>query len=137
MTSYFIVNRQQSLLLQKLGGEQMSRVLIVDADPVERNLLMRTLSDAGYDVLEAANSLEAVRIAKANEGNIHVAVIANPEANDIAVAITAIRRTLAVLVVAEPKAEIQFKSLAHTTKFALLRTPFSANVLLDKVRNLV
>ena len=115
----------------------MSTVLIVDADPVERNLVMRSLSDAGYDVLEAANSVEAVQIAKLIEGDIHLAVLANPEAIDTAGAITAVRTAVAVLVVADPEAEIPLTSLPGTVNLAVLRKPFSATVLLEKVRNLL
>jgi DNA-binding response OmpR family regulator len=69
----------------------MKTVLIVDADPVERNLLTRYLTEAGHDALEAANSVEAVRIANLFEGEIHLIVVANPGAFGIAEQIVAIR----------------------------------------------
>jgi CheY-like chemotaxis protein len=41
--------------------------LIAEDDPLVRRLCMRTLERAGYQVLEAANGAEAIRLARTND----------------------------------------------------------------------
>jgi DNA-binding response OmpR family regulator len=43
-------------------------VLIVESDPLIRNLLRDTLSDAGYTVLDAVNRAEAIQLLRAMPG---------------------------------------------------------------------
>jgi DNA-binding NtrC family response regulator len=50
------VNREKT---RTGGGEVRARVLVVDDEPLIRWSVMSTLSDAGYEVIEAANALEA------------------------------------------------------------------------------
>jgi CheY-like chemotaxis protein len=54
-----------------LGSET---VLIVEDEEVVRALSCRILRDRGYKVLEASEGLEALRIAKNYEGEIHIAI---------------------------------------------------------------
>ena len=42
----------------------METILVLCSDPIERHLVTRRLTAAGYNVLEAANSVEAARLAR-------------------------------------------------------------------------
>jgi CheY-like chemotaxis protein len=58
-----------------------SIVLVVDDENLVRRLMARSLSDAGYRVMEAASGTEAVAVLSVHQGGIHLVVsdIAMPE----------------------------------------------------------
>src|SRR5262249_29147927 len=47
-------------------------VLIVEDEPLVRSLTATTLQNQGYAILEAGNGLEAIRVAIAYQGTIHL-----------------------------------------------------------------
>jgi CheY-like chemotaxis protein len=47
-------------------------VLVVDDEPLIRIVAIETLEDAGYQVLEASNSQEALEVLRIHGENIHV-----------------------------------------------------------------
>lgn len=57
------------------------RVLVVDDDPLVRNLLRAVLTDADYDLEEANDGLEAMRIAEQRTPDIIVLDVMMPGAN--------------------------------------------------------
>jgi len=116
----------------------MHTVLVVDSDPLERNLIMRHLTGAGYDLLEAANSVEAVRIANLFEGQIHLIVVSDPFGIDIARQVAAIRSSIAVLLTCHDFDEqLSLSSELPAINFAVLRKPFPPFALTDKVRRIL
>jgi CheY-like chemotaxis protein len=52
------------------GGKET--ILVVEDEPVLRDLANMILSDCGYEVLEAATGVEALRIWDRHQGNIHL-----------------------------------------------------------------
>jgi CheY-like chemotaxis protein len=52
------------------GGSPGGVVLVVDDDPAVLEVAARVLERAGYRVLEAANGLEATRVARAHAGRL-------------------------------------------------------------------
>lgn len=61
----------------------MSRILIVDDDQQIRNMLRITLEREGYEVLEAADGLEAVAAFKTQELDLVITDIVMPEKEGI------------------------------------------------------
>jgi len=118
----------------------MDTVLVVDDHPLVRNLLIRSLSAAGYLVLEAANAAEAVKIASVFEAGIHLMVIdyALEDGNgvDIATRIAAIRPAIRVLVVSGYPEEQVMGSVAGSGNFLFLSKPFSLDILQEKLRQM-
>jgi DNA-binding response OmpR family regulator len=116
----------------------MDTVLVVDSDPLQRNLIMRHLIDAGYDVLEAANSVEAVRIANLFKGGIQLIVVPYPLGIDIARQVAAIRTSVPVLLTScDSNEQISLSSELPAVNFAFLQKPFPSVVLIDKVRHVL
>ena len=116
----------------------MNTVLILEAEPLQRNLLTRYLTDAGLDTLEAANLVEAARLANHIEGHIHLTVIGNSDVVDFATQIAPSRKSISVLLTSH-RGEDQtlLNSLPASVNCAFLQKPFFFTVLLDKIQNLV
>ena len=53
----------------------METVLVVDNDPLRRNLVVHNLTRAHYLVLEAASEMEARQIAIVFRGEIHLLIV--------------------------------------------------------------
>ncbi len=53
------------------GAGERRVVLVADDDVVLRNLIRQTLESAGFDVLSAANGLEALVLSREFKGHIH------------------------------------------------------------------
>jgi DNA-binding response OmpR family regulator len=116
----------------------MDTVIVVDSDPLERNLVMRHLTDAEFHLLEAANSVEALRIANLFEGEIHLMVVPNAPGIDIARQIVAVRPSIAVLLISgDPDEQPSARSQLPTTNLAFLQKPFHPVALRDKVRHVL
>jgi hypothetical protein len=54
------------------GGSET--ILVAEDEAAVRGLMCRSLADLGYDVLEAANGAEALRVAAAHAGPLHLLV---------------------------------------------------------------
>ena len=115
----------------------MTTVLIVDADPVDRNVITRSLTGAGYGVLEAASGVEAMQVLKGQE-QIHVAVIADACLLGTATEIAAIRTTLPILVAsAEIGTQDVSASLPATVRILPERKPIAPLALLEALENVL
>ena len=116
----------------------MNTVLIVDADPMQRNLVTRYLTGAGYCVLEAANPAEALRITRLCEKEIHLAVIANTDLVEVSKEIAAIRTTLPILVASDRfEDQAPSSSLPATVNIVYLKKPIIPVMLLDSIHGLL
>ena len=116
----------------------METILIVDDDPLERNMLVRSLTEAKYAVLEASSASEAVRISSLFEGKIHVVVLTYPSGLHIARDIAAVRPNVAFLLTsASPLEQLASVSQSTTIKFEFLHKPFFPTVLTLKVREML
>ena len=61
----------------------MHRVLIVDDDTAIRGLLHEVLSEEGYEVLEAANGAEAVKLARERRPHLVIMDLRMPVMNGV------------------------------------------------------
>jgi DNA-binding NarL/FixJ family response regulator len=120
------------------GGET---VLVVEDEAAMREVTRRMLALQGYDVITAANGLEALAIAREHEGEIHLlltdVVMPHMLGSEVARRLCARRPTLRVLFMS---------GYAHTGRgpdepleagSVLLEKPFSERTLLAKVHQLL
>lgn len=63
------------------AGRSRLRVLLVDDDPLVRGLLREVLADASYDIDEAADGVEAIRLAGENLPDVIVLDVMMPGLN--------------------------------------------------------
>jgi DNA-binding response OmpR family regulator len=110
----------------------METILVVDGDPLERNLIVRYLSDADYLVLEAANGAEAVWIADYFQGDIHLMIVEYPIGTDIAEEIARFRPGIQILLTSEHPG-----GQPAPVNFGILQKPLWPCVLIPKVRNIL
>lgn len=116
-------------------------ILIVEDNPDVRDLLVRTLRPQGYSILEAGDGVEALRLAEAHRGEIHLllsdVVMPNMSGNLLAERLADIRpqaKTLFTTGYAEDA--IAHYGLLHPD-IPLLQKPFAAQTLLCKVREVL
>jgi CheY-like chemotaxis protein len=121
------------------GIVEPQTVLVVDDDPVIRNLEAQILSGRGYRVLEADNAMAALQLADSN-AIIHLLLtdLSMPEIDGIELTrqFRAAHPRTPVLVVSGSTALLQdrFENLAH---FDVLGKPFAFEELIDKVETLL
>ncbi|HEY2431500.1 MAG TPA: ATP-binding protein [Vicinamibacterales bacterium] len=78
--------RDEVLVSTPQSGERQSRILVVDDDPNIRELLTQELTDAGYQVLSAANGREALTVVRRERPDLVVLDVMMPEMNGFDVA---------------------------------------------------
>lgn len=61
----------------------MAKILVVDDAPTVRTLVGKTLRKEGHEITEAANGVEGLKCAEANEFNLVVTDVNMPEMNGI------------------------------------------------------
>ena len=113
----------------------METVLIVEPDPLERNLAMQYLTEAGYHVLEAANLTEAAQLASLFEEDLRLVVVPHPLATDARRQIGDLRQPVTFLLTSYNTADI-LPAFPPAFTFAVLQKPFSLS-LVEKVRNVL
>jgi two-component system, cell cycle sensor histidine kinase and response regulator CckA len=116
-------------------------VLVVDDEPVVRRMMIRTLREAGYEVLDAEDGATAVAKAAAHEGPIHVLVtdLAMPgiRGRELARTLTQQRPDLLVLFVSGFAGdEVERLGLLEAGR-PFLSKPFAPDLLVDRVRHLI
>jgi DNA-binding response OmpR family regulator len=120
-------------------SEPARTLLVVDDDPVVRQLLAQILSSQGYQVLQAENPAEALRVASAT-ATIHLLLtdFSMPGGNglDLTREFRAVHPKTPVLMVSGtmPKNLDKVAGLDH---FEILGKPFEIDELFRKVRTLV
>jgi two-component system response regulator ResD len=115
----------------------MRNVLVVDDDPVMRQLLVQYLTAANYVAFEAANGREAVRIAIDTE--IHLAVVDQTlgeknEGLNVAAAISAVRPCVRCLLLSGHSQPGSGLAASTISNIAFLQKPFVADSLVAAVR---
>ncbi len=120
----------------------MSRIIVIEDDPLMREMIMRTLERAGYDVLGASHGNEALKIQKENPVDLILTDIIMPEKNGLET-ITEFRRLFpAVKVIAiSGGGKIGADEYLHIAKALgaqkTLRKPFNSKALLEAVREVL
>ena len=113
-------------------------VLLAEDEPLVRNMIRNILSRSGYSVLDAADGLEAVELARAYQGTIHLLLtdLKMPNLNGAQAAriIAEERPGIGVLVISgHASDEIRIEMQSH----AFLRKPFVPGVLLRRIEELL
>jgi PAS domain S-box-containing protein len=115
-----------------------SRVLVVDDDPLVREVLARQLRAAGFDVLRAESGIEALALLAAGEHiDVLLTDLSMPGLDGLAVireAQSRIPGLPAVLLTGYAGDIAALAASAPDRSFALLRKPVSGRVLADRLR---
>jgi CheY-like chemotaxis protein len=114
-------------------------VLIVDDDPLIRRLLAKTVSGAGYEVLEAADGRRAVEQVREGRVDLVLTDIVMPDQEGVET-ITQLRREFPeVKVVAMSGAAngAYLKICQLLGASAVLRKPFSPHCLIETIRGVL
>jgi PAS domain S-box-containing protein len=118
-----------------------ARVLVVEDDDAVRRFSVRGLERAGYDVLTAADGVEALRISDSNEGLFDVVVIdlVLPKMHgvDVASRLRGRQPTARVLFISGYRAEEGSLPRGADGKVCFLPKPFTAAMLAERVGQLV
>ena len=115
-------------------------VLVVEDEEGVRNLTARMLADSGFDVLEAASPLEALRLSDTVDGDIHLLLtdVVMPQMTGIELAdqMRRMRPRIRVLFMSG-YAETSGQSFSEnpTLKGLLLEKPFTPDGLVAKVKD--
>ena len=113
-------------------------ILLAEDEVVVRNLLHRILTKHGYEVMAGANGYEALSLAQAYQGRIHLLVtdIQMPEMNgfDLVDVMRAERPETAILMMSGRYSD-DLGQLDKETPF--LRKPFLPKILLERVQYLL
>lgn len=125
--------------LQSVEGSET--ILLVDDDAGIRDLVRRALKDGGYHVLTAPDGLEALAVAKAHAGSIHILItdLVMPRMGgaELAAQLSAAHRDLVVLYISGYTDRREWKLEASQVGRAYLQKPFTPSVLMRKVRELL
>lgn len=124
---------------QKVEGSET--ILLVDDDVGIRDLLRRALKDGGYHVLTAPDGMEAIAVAEAHAGSIHILItdLVMPRMGgaELAAQLTAGHGDLAVLYISGHTDRREWKLESSQVGRAYLQKPFTPSVLMRKVRELL
>ncbi len=128
------------LATQALGGAEA--ILLVEDQPEVRGVIADTLVRHGYDVLVAANGVEALSILERHEGDVHLLVtdIVMPgmSGRDLAERLVAARPDLRVLYMSGYTDDVITRhGVVLETGMAFLQKPFTPNLLLQTVRDIL
>ena len=115
-------------------------LLVEDEGPVRR-LIARILELANYNILEASQGEEALAVSEAFPGDIHLLVtdIMMPVMNgqELAMRMANLRPRLGILFISGYPGRHVPEGLESTTRFDYLAKPFKADILLEKVKQLL
>jgi two-component system, cell cycle sensor histidine kinase and response regulator CckA len=134
----------QAVSLEKKGKSVFrgsETILVVEDEEAVRALSCRILRDRGYNIFEAANGIEALRIAKNYEKEIHLAItdVIMPVmgGKDFASKLNVIRPGIKVLYVSGyADTMIEYHGLLDSN-IAFLQKPFTVESLARKVREVI
>ncbi len=113
-------------------------ILVAEDEPMVRDLAVRILTRAGYSVLTAADGEEAVRVFEANSDQIDLALldVVMPKLNgrDVLRAVRALRGDVAVVFCSGYDPNTSCDGFVAKEGLRCVPKPFSANVLLQTIR---
>ena len=116
--------------------EPSETILVVDDEPAMRHVMIRTITIAGYSVLEASSGAEALRLARSYPSAIHLAIIdqtlGDHNGANVADQILTVRHGIRVLLISGHLVdEESFQG------FPCLQKPFTLAALQEKIRQLL
>jgi signal transduction histidine kinase len=119
-------------------AEQRETVLVVEDQPAVRQLAARVLTRHGYAVFEAGGAAEALSIAEAFNGTIHLVlsdvVMPAMDGPDMAVILRKMRPNIRVLYMSGYTGEALAERGGLDAEDQILEKPFTATTLLQSVR---
>jgi two-component system cell cycle sensor histidine kinase/response regulator CckA len=114
------------------------RVLVVEDEPQVRAIAARALTNAGFEVLQAANGAAALALVKSQDRTLHVIVtdVVMPELNgpELARAVLAIEPEMSLVFMSGFPEAMQDVGCDEFRGAAFLSKPFSPQALIDAVR---
>ncbi len=125
------------------AGPRTSRqtILLVEDEEAVRRLVHNFLTGLGFEVLDASNGAEALRLAAAFDGRVDLLLtdVVMPEMGgpELAGALTSVRPDLEVLFVSGHVDESALSGVHTAGRKRLLRKPFSLSKLEEEVRALL
>jgi CheY-like chemotaxis protein len=121
------------------GGGAVIRILVVDDDALIREMLVRVLRRAGYEMTSAANGKDALEAHEAQPVDLVITDICMPEMDGLET-IAELRRQapdlriIAISDVAGPRSYLRAAESIGATR--TLAKPFDAKLLLDTVKDI-
>lgn len=118
-------------------------ILLVDDEPIVRDVLRRCIETAGYHVLEAASGAEATQLARSFPGPIHLAIIDQNleygrKGADVAAEIATTQPGIRVLLISgmleQDTLAVPFDA---DLTFSFLEKPFTHQVLIERIRQML
>ncbi len=123
--------------LQQRTNERLPHVLVIDDDPVIRDLIKNTLLLGIYQVITASSSLEALEIIKQKQFTIIFLDLALPEVDGVELfrhIIKINKDALVIILTDSPDSEVTAKAMEYSPCL-VLKKPFTINEILLAVRN--
>jgi PAS domain S-box-containing protein len=125
---------------RKESASGTATLLIVEDEAAFRNLLRDGLQSKGYEVLVAANGLDALRVAEAFEGEIRMLVtdviMPNMSGPELVSALRKTRPNVAVLYMSGYAAD-EMSDDPLSSQAALMQKPFYIDQIARKIRDLI
>jgi len=129
-------HEEPTLVSTASGGTET--ILLVEDDPAIRTLARRVLTGYGYQILEAADTTDAVRIVHRHAGAIDLLLsdIVMPKMNgpELAQHLVALRPDMRVLYMSGFSSRLSIGLGFVSPAVAVLHKPFTAEMLVMKVR---
>ena len=117
------------------------RLLLAEDEPAIRQALARVLRTHGYEVIEAANGGEALRLAEAEPGRIHLlltdVMMPGIGGRELAERLSAERPGLRVILMSGYTDDESLRAEIGDDRHVFLQKPFAARVVVEAVRTLL
>jgi DNA-binding response OmpR family regulator len=124
------------------GGSHVARILIVEHDPLIREMLATTLRDAGYETATASDGHEALERIEAAPADVVITDVLMPDGDGMQAIVELRRRTpgIRLLAISGGSEMESARYLRGAESFGATRTlvrPFDNRQLLDAVDEIV
>jgi two-component system cell cycle sensor histidine kinase/response regulator CckA len=119
----------------------MRTILIVDDEPVVRNLLVSCIAAQGYRALEAVGRAEALELVRFYPETIHMAIIdqtlEDGNGLDLARELSGLQPGLRVLMTSGWLEETAMTGIQEGDTMGFLQKPFMPEVVLNRIREML